>query len=133
MKARAAGHPTLMFRRPSEHCSFLPSFLHCQQKRRGSRKAEWDGKKSWTSDSVAVAVRGRWQRKQALSPAMKEREEGRKERGRMGGPACSLARSFAQAGNLSAGKNVPKALEHVEPLLTLAAASKDGETNRPLP
>ena len=71
--------------------------------------------------------------KEASALASNEGKGGRKERGRMGGPACSLARSFAQAGNLSAGKNVPKALEHVEPLLTLAAASKDGETNRPLP
>ena len=41
------------------------------------------------------------------------------------------ARSFALAGNLSAGKNVPKALErtneHVEPPLTLVAVSQNGE------
>ena len=38
----------------------------------------------------------------------------------MGGPSL-LARPCALAGNLSGGKNVPKALEHVEPPLTLAA------------
>ena len=51
------------------------------------------------------------------------------------GPASSLtrfhARSFALAGNLSAGKNVPKALErtneHVEPPLSLVAVSQNGE------
>ena len=41
------------------------------------------------------------------------------------------ARSFALAGNLSAEKNVPKALErtneHVEPPLTLVAVSQNGE------
>ena len=59
-------------------------------------------------------------RKQARSPRMKAAGE---ERGKDGW-ACSLARSrsFALAGNLSAGKNVPKALEHVEPPLALACA-----------
>ena len=86
--------------------SFLPS-LSAKNAGRSSRKAEWDGKKSWTSDSVAVAVRGRWQRKQALSPAMKEREEGRKEEGWVGLLARSLALSLRRA-IYQQGKTSPK-------------------------
>ena len=62
-------------------------------------------------------------------------KNGGREKGCVGGPASSLtrfhARSFALAGNLSAGKNVPKALErtneHVEPPLSLVAVSQNGE------
>ena len=124
-----------MFGRPSEHRAPPPPL---SAKNRGSR--EGGSGMGWEKilDSYGLRFgcgrgrRGRGGR--AHSPRMEEgRKEGRKDV--WVGPGSLFprfhARSFALAGNLSAGKNVPKALErtneHVEPPLTLVAVSQNGE------
>ena len=71
-----------------------------------------------------LRLRGKEGRKETGALAKNEGGRGGAGEGWVG--LLARSRSFALAGNLSAGKNVPKALEHVEPplarALTLALA-----------
>ena len=110
-----------MFGWPSERCSFLPSFLVSKKTRvglgrRGKRNGM--GKNLGLLTQLWLRLRGKEGRKETGALAKNEGGRGGAGEGWVG--LLARSRSFALAGNLSAGKNVPKALEHVEPPLALA-------------